>query len=158
MPNRHDHALGRTLVRQKRPAPMRSLNNSIISGSRGFLDSEKNSPPMIPRCYGFRNGDRLSANHRRKIGLSYSLSVAGRDRPSTIMLCRVPPGIGFKVIRVFSAAATNSGSFRDQRFLRCRRRSGSTLAFGYRFGKGGKLWAIVKKGRERIFSMLSKGA
>jgi hypothetical protein len=41
---------------------------------------------MIPRCYGFRNGDRLSANHRRKIGLSYSLSVAGRDRPSTIML------------------------------------------------------------------------
>jgi hypothetical protein len=31
------------------------------------------------------------------------------DRPSTIMLCRVVPGIGFNVIRVFSASATNSG-------------------------------------------------
>jgi hypothetical protein len=28
-----------------------------------------------------------------------------------LMLCRVVPGIGFKVIRVFSASATNSGSF-----------------------------------------------
>lgn len=27
------------------------------------------------------------------------------------MLCNVVPGIGFKVIRVFSASATNSGSF-----------------------------------------------
>ena len=32
------------------------------------------------------------------------------DRPSTIMLCKMVPGIGFKVIRVFSASATNSGS------------------------------------------------
>jgi hypothetical protein len=33
------------------------------------------------------------------------------DRPSTNILCRVVPGIGFKVIRVFSASATNSGFF-----------------------------------------------
>ena len=25
-----------------------------------FLDHEKNSPPMITRCYGFENGDWLS--------------------------------------------------------------------------------------------------
>ena len=43
--------------------------------------------------------------------MSFSLRAAGMDRPSTIMLCRVVPGIGFKVIRVFSASATNSGSF-----------------------------------------------
>jgi hypothetical protein len=34
------------------------------------------------------------------------------DRPSTIMLCRVVPGIGLKVIRVFSASAMNSGTFK----------------------------------------------
>ena len=33
------------------------------------------------------------------------------DRPSTIILCKVAPGIGFKVVRLFSASATNSGSF-----------------------------------------------
>ena len=27
-----------------------------------------------------------------RIGLSFSLSAAGMDRPSTIMLCRVVPG------------------------------------------------------------------
>ena len=75
------------------------------------------------------------------------------DRPSTIMLCRVVPGIGFKVIRVFSASATNSGSFREQTSnvgLRCRRRFGSTLAFRCRFGEGGKLRLIVKRAREDI--------
>ena len=34
------------------------------------------------------------------------------DRPSTIMLCRVVPGIGFKVIRVFFGFGDeSSGSF-----------------------------------------------
>jgi hypothetical protein len=41
------------------------------------------------------------------------------DRPSTIMLCKVVPGIGFKVIRVFSASATNSGSLRVFRKYQC---------------------------------------
>jgi hypothetical protein len=47
------------------------------------------------------------------------------DRPSTIMLCKVVPGIGFKVIRVFSASATNSGSlsvFQESRSSRVRDR------------------------------------
>ena len=48
------------------------------------------------------------------IGLSFSFRAAGMDRPSTIMLCRVAPGIGFKLIRVFSASATNSGSLSGQ--------------------------------------------
>ena len=42
--------------------------------------------------------------------MSFSLSAAGMDRPSTIMLCRVVPGIGFKVIRVFSASARTRDS------------------------------------------------
>ena len=43
--------------------------------------------------------------------MSFSLSATGMDRPSTIILCSVVPEIGFKVIRVFSVSATNSGSF-----------------------------------------------
>ena len=35
------------------------------------------------------------------------------DNPSTIILCKSVPAIGFTVILVFSASARNSGSFND---------------------------------------------
>lgn len=37
-----------------------SIESSIPKTHGEFLDPEKNSPPMIPKCCGFRNGDRLS--------------------------------------------------------------------------------------------------
>ena len=55
-------------------------------------------------------GFPLTLRRKDRLKLFFQ-SAAGMDRPSTIMLCRVVPGIGFKVIRVFSASATNSGSF-----------------------------------------------
>ena len=63
---------------------------------------------------------------------------------------QVVPGIGFKVIRVYSALVTNSGTFRNKSLMCV---SGAAeglvapLPFRCRFGKGGKLRLIVERVR-----------
>jgi hypothetical protein len=67
---------------------------------------------MIPRCYGFRKW-RLAVplTLRREDRLELFFERCRHGQAFSMMLCNVAPGIGFKVIRVFSAPATNSGSF-----------------------------------------------
>jgi hypothetical protein len=58
-----EHASAGTSVRRKRTGAdelLEWLDHFRIAGE--FLDPGKNSPAIILRCYGFRNGDWLSRN------------------------------------------------------------------------------------------------
>jgi hypothetical protein len=75
------------------------------------------------------------------------------DRPSTIMLCSVVPGIGFKIIRVFSASATNSGSssvFRKAASTACTRSRDTPGGMAYGGGSNDEDKIVIRQRQHRF--------
>jgi hypothetical protein len=150
----------RRSVRRKRPAPPSFFNSSNSSARGKFLDPTKDSPTDDRKMLPVRNGDSaFPLTLRRTDRLKLFFEGHGHGQAFDDHVVQGSPGIGFKVIRVFSASTMNSG-FREQRSagcLRCRRRFDSSLALPVQVRQRRQTPAVRQKGVRGYSARSRKG-